>query len=87
VGDDAGDWPGPGLSQSLARWRAPRAVHDPGKIVADLAGAVAAFNDSQLAEQDRARRAGRRQLSDITLEGRLRILRDLARRLAGGSRL
>jgi hypothetical protein len=26
-----------GLSAGLARWRAPRAVHDPGKIVADLA--------------------------------------------------
>ena len=30
-----------GLSDGLARWRAPRAVHDPGKIVADLAAAVA----------------------------------------------
>jgi hypothetical protein len=29
------------LSGGLARWRAPRAVHDPGKIVADLAAAVA----------------------------------------------
>jgi hypothetical protein len=47
-------------------------------VPAGLAGAVAAFNDAQLAEQDRARRAGRRQLSDITLETRLRILRDLA---------
>jgi hypothetical protein len=28
---------GRGLSEGLARWRAPRAVHDPGKIVADLA--------------------------------------------------
>jgi hypothetical protein len=27
---------GGGLSESLSRWRAPRAVHDPGKIVADL---------------------------------------------------
>jgi hypothetical protein len=26
-----------GLSAGLARWRAPRAVHDPGKIIADLA--------------------------------------------------
>ena len=51
-------------------------------VPAGLAGAVAAFNDSQLAEQDRARRAGRRQLSDITLETRLRILRDLAGHLA-----
>jgi hypothetical protein len=26
-----------GLSAGLSRWRAPRAVHDPGKVVADLA--------------------------------------------------
>ncbi|MGO9079995.1 MAG: hypothetical protein ACLQDY_13270 [Streptosporangiaceae bacterium] len=43
-----------------------------------LAAAVAAFKRSQLAEQERARRGGRRPLSDITLETRLRILRDLA---------
>ena len=53
-------------------------------LPAGLAGAVAAFNDDQLAEQERARRAGRRQLSDITLAGRLRILRDLAGHLAAG---
>src|SRR6202044_2922892 len=34
-----------GLSQNLARWRAPRAVHDPGKVVADLAAAVALGGD------------------------------------------
>ena len=34
-----------GLSQGLSRWRAPRAVHDPGKIVADLAAAVALGGD------------------------------------------
>jgi hypothetical protein len=34
-----------GLSQGLARHRAPRAVHDPGKIVADLAAAVALGGD------------------------------------------
>jgi hypothetical protein len=34
-----------GLSQGLARWRAPRAVHGPGKIVADLAAAVALGGD------------------------------------------
>ena len=34
-----------GLSDGLARWRAPRAVHDPGKIVADLAAAVALGGD------------------------------------------
>src|ERR1700733_10676125 len=36
---------GRGLSANLARWRAPRAVHDPGKIVADLAAAVALGGD------------------------------------------
>jgi hypothetical protein len=34
-----------GLSGGLARWRAPRAVHDPEKIVADLAAAVALGGD------------------------------------------
>jgi hypothetical protein len=33
------------LSENLARWRAPRAVHDPGKVVADLAAAVALGGD------------------------------------------
>jgi len=36
---------GRGLSVGLARWRAPRAVHDPGKIIADLAAAVALGGD------------------------------------------
>src|SRR5262249_38338521 len=36
---------GQGLSAALGRWRAPRAVHDPGKIVADLAAAVAMGGD------------------------------------------
>ena len=36
---------GRGLSQGLARWRAPRAVHDPGKVIADLAAAVALGGD------------------------------------------
>ena len=36
---------GRGLSQALDRWRAPRAVHDPGKIVADLAAALALGGD------------------------------------------
>jgi Transposase DDE domain group 1 len=30
-----------GLSAALQRWRAPRAVHDPGKIITDLAVALA----------------------------------------------
>jgi Transposase DDE domain group 1 len=36
---------GRGLSENLARWRAPRAVHDPGKIVTDLAAALALGGD------------------------------------------
>ena len=36
---------GRGLSAGLSRWRAPRAVHDPGKVVADLAAAVALGGD------------------------------------------
>jgi hypothetical protein len=51
-------------------------------VPAGLAAAVAAFNDAQLAERERDRRAGRRLLSDVTLETRLRILRDLAGHLA-----
>ena len=36
---------GEGLSGALARWRAPRAVHDPGKILTDLAMAIALGGD------------------------------------------
>jgi hypothetical protein len=36
---------GRGLSANLAWWRAPRAVHDPGKVVGDLAAAVALGGD------------------------------------------
>jgi hypothetical protein len=36
---------GRGLSAGLQRWRAPRAVHDPGKIIADLAAALALGGD------------------------------------------
>jgi hypothetical protein len=36
---------GEGLAGGLARWRAPRAVHDPGKIIADLVMALAAGGD------------------------------------------
>jgi Transposase DDE domain group 1 len=45
VGDDAGDRPGPGPVGGSGRWRAPRAVYDPGKIVADLAAALALGGD------------------------------------------
>jgi hypothetical protein len=34
-----------GLSAGLARWRAPRAVRDPGKIIADLAVTLALGGD------------------------------------------
>jgi hypothetical protein len=34
-----------GLSGGLARWRAPRAVHDPGKILTDLVVALALGGD------------------------------------------
>jgi hypothetical protein len=34
-----------GLTAGLARWRAPRAVHDPGKILTDLAVALALGGD------------------------------------------
>ena len=36
---------GQGLAGGLARWRAPRAVHDPGKILTDLAMALALGGD------------------------------------------
>jgi Transposase DDE domain group 1 len=36
---------GRGLSAALQPWRAPRAVHDPGKIVADLAAALTLGGD------------------------------------------
>jgi hypothetical protein len=36
------DWQ---LSAGLQRWHAPRAVHDPGKIIADLAAAMALGGD------------------------------------------
>jgi Transposase DDE domain group 1 len=36
---------GQGLSGGLARWRAPRAVHDPGKILTDLAVTLALGGD------------------------------------------
>jgi hypothetical protein len=40
VGDAAGHRPGPGAVAGLEQWRTPREVHDPGKIVADLAAAL-----------------------------------------------
>jgi Transposase DDE domain group 1 len=36
---------GQGLAAGLARWRAPRAVHDPGKILTDVAVALALGGD------------------------------------------
>jgi hypothetical protein len=52
-------------------------------IAGPLRDAVAEFNTTQIIEQDRRRRTGQRTLSDITLETRLRILRDLAGHLHG----
>jgi hypothetical protein len=45
VGDDAGHGLPRGLSAGRARWRAPRAAHDPGKIAADMATALALGGD------------------------------------------
>jgi hypothetical protein len=45
MGDAAVTGLGRGRSDGLARWRAPRAVHDPGKVIADLAAAVALGGD------------------------------------------
>ena len=45
MGNAPGDRPGPGLSAALEPWRAPRAVHDPGKIITDLAAALALGGD------------------------------------------
>ena len=50
-------------------------------VAAPLHDAVAEFDHTQIGEQDRRRRTGQRTLSDITLETRLRILRDLAAHL------
>ena len=36
---------GEGLTDGLARWRTPRAVHDPGKIIGDLAVTLALGGD------------------------------------------
>ena len=47
-------------------------------VPAALAAGVAAFTRALLDERERARRRGRRPLSDITVETKLRILRDLA---------
>ena len=62
-----------------------RAAARRGRFVAAIAGplrdAVAEFDHTQICEQDRCRRTGQRILSDITLETRLRILRDLAAHL------
>ena len=43
--DGPGHRPWPGLSGGLARWRAPRAVHDPGKILSDLVVTLALGGD------------------------------------------
>ena len=45
---------GEGLTGALTRWRAPRAVHDPGKIIADLVMTLGLGGDC-LADWSRAR--------------------------------
>ena len=56
-------------------------------IPQSLQAAVTAFDHAQIQERDRNRRAGRHQLSDLTLATRLRILRDLAQHLTVRRRL
>ena len=51
-------------------------------IPATLSPAVAEFHSTLLAERERARRHGRRQLTDKTVETKLRLLRDLAAHLS-----
>ena len=53
-----------GLRDALGRWRARRAVHDPGKIIADLAMAVVLGGDC-LADRSRLRQR-------LTLTSRLK---------------
>jgi len=48
-----------GLPAALQRWRAPRAVHDPGKVIADLAVAVALGGDCLPARTGISRRTAR----------------------------
>lgn len=45
MGDAPGDRPGPGPVRRARPWRAQQAVHDPGKIIADLPAAVALGGD------------------------------------------
>ncbi len=52
-----------------------------------LRPAIAEFIQLQLRERDRVQRRGARPISDITLEAKLRILRDLANHLTGSRRL
>jgi len=48
-----------GLLAGLQRWRAPRAVHDPAKIVADLTIALALGGDCVAGVEAAHQRAGR----------------------------
>jgi hypothetical protein len=50
-------------------------------VPAPLRSTAIAFDQAQIEERDQNRRTGRHQLSDITVETRLRILRDLATHL------
>ena len=50
-------------------------------VPAPLRSAIVQFDQAQLDERERARQTSRHQLSDITIEAKLRILRDLAAHL------
>lgn len=65
-------------AQRRAAARRQRYLH---AIPEPLQAAVVAFDRAQIEERDQNRRAGRHQLSDITLASRLRILRDLTHHL------
>lgn len=56
-------------------------------IPASFVPPVAAFTQTLVSGRDRARRIGARPISDITLESKLRILRDLANHLSRVRRL
>lgn len=71
-------------SDAPSRRAAARREHYLAAITGGLGSAVADFNDTQITEQDRRRRTGRRTLADSTLAARLRILRNLAAHLRAG---
>lgn len=69
------------------RRAATRRQHLLDTVPAALRPATVEFIQLQLRSRERLRRIGARPISDITIETKLRILRDLARHLAGSRRL